>query len=114
MDTHELKSWPREFQQIADGVKRFEVRLDDRGYAVEDSLILNEWDPATKEYTGRKISATVTTILRGRDAESPLYLTGRANGVETSEDHEVVVMGLLLIGYVTGRERATAVPAGIA
>lgn len=43
---HELKTWPEPFAALKDGSKRFELRRDDRGYAVGDLLVLREWDPA--------------------------------------------------------------------
>lgn len=64
MKTHELKTWPKPFQAIADGTKRFEWRQDDREYQVGDFLYLREWDPDASEYTGRSWTAEVTYLLR--------------------------------------------------
>lgn len=63
--THDLKCWPEPFNAIADGTKRFEIRQDDRGFAVGDLLRLQEWDPATGEYSGREQLVHVTRIVRG-------------------------------------------------
>lgn len=41
--THELKSWPNEFEAVRDLRKTFEVRVDDREYKVGDWLLLREW-----------------------------------------------------------------------
>jgi len=73
MATHHLKTWPEFFEGAADGRKPFEVRRDDRGYAVGDTLILQEWEPAWDEpynehparYTGREVTRTVVYVLRG-------------------------------------------------
>jgi ASC-1-like (ASCH) protein len=62
MRTHQLKSWPRYFRDIVSGKKKFEVRLDDRHYAVGDVLILREWDPAKKVHTGRMYPVRVTYL----------------------------------------------------
>ena len=43
MTIHELKIWPQYFDAIASGIKTFEVRKDDRGFAVGDTLVLKEW-----------------------------------------------------------------------
>lgn len=62
MTTHDLKVWPQFFDAVADGVKTFEVRRNDRGFERDDVLVLREWDPATKEYTGQERRALVTYI----------------------------------------------------
>lgn len=43
MTIHELKIGPLYLQQIKEGVKRFEIRKDDRGFKVGDILRLREW-----------------------------------------------------------------------
>ena len=64
---HDLKAWPKPFQAIWDGHKRFEYRLNDRNFQVWDTLRLLEWDPETKRCTGREIEAYVSHILRAPD-----------------------------------------------
>jgi len=63
--THELKCWPPWFQDVQDGKKTFEVRKNDRGYKVGDILMLREWKPETKTYTGRICNVKVTYIMPG-------------------------------------------------
>lgn len=69
---HELKTWPRHFEAAARGEKPFEVRRNDRGFAVGDTLHLREWQPHYFEdgewnhgghYTGREFRARVTFVL---------------------------------------------------
>ena len=55
----EKKVWPEYFQQIVDGKKTFELRLNDFDINEGDILILKEWNPKTKNYTGRMIEKTV-------------------------------------------------------
>lgn len=43
--THELKTWPEFFRAVQSGAKPFEVRKDDRPYAVGDVLQLLEFEP---------------------------------------------------------------------
>jgi len=63
--THELKTWPLYFEAVFMGHKTFEVRKCDRLFEVGDILILKEWYPESKKYTGREIARRVTFILQG-------------------------------------------------
>ena len=69
---HELKILPQYFQEVWDGKKTFELRKDDRNYAVGDKLVLREY--SNGKYTGSAIEVVVTHILRN----CPEY--GLANG----------------------------------
>lgn len=62
---HELKSWPVVFQQVVEGVKTDEFRVNDRGFRTGDILILKEWDISDEAYTGRSVLVTVTCITYG-------------------------------------------------
>ncbi len=55
MQTIKKKTWPDLFEKILNGEKTYEFRLADFNIEPGDKLILEEWDPKTKEYTGRKI-----------------------------------------------------------
>ena len=63
----EKKVWPQYFQKIIDGKKTFELRLADWECNEGDILVLKEWDPETKEYTGRIIEKEVTYIGKTKD-----------------------------------------------
>jgi len=58
------KIWPEYFKLVKSGKKKFELRLDDFDIKEGDTLILEEWNPKTKEYTGRKIEKKVDYILK--------------------------------------------------
>ena len=58
----EKRCWPEYFQAILDGKKAYEVRLNDFEIGEGDVLILREWNPETKEYTGRTIEKKVTYV----------------------------------------------------
>jgi len=58
------KIWPQYFDLVTSGKKKFELRLADFIIQEGDTLILEEWDPGTKEYTGRKIEKTVDYVLK--------------------------------------------------
>ncbi|GIW63432.1 MAG: hypothetical protein KatS3mg091_234 [Patescibacteria group bacterium] len=49
---------------ILSGRKKFELRLNDFKVKPGDILVLEEWDPQKKAYTGRKIKKKVTYVLR--------------------------------------------------
>lgn len=78
---HELKTDTAVFQQSWDGIKTFELRLNDRDFSVGDTLLLRETvyngmemkDGKPFEYTGRAIEQEVCTVLHG-----PIY--GLADG----------------------------------
>lgn len=57
MKTHRIKTLPHPFAALLDGSKTFELRRDDRGYAVGDVLVLCEWDG---RFTGRETVRVVT------------------------------------------------------
>ena len=44
--------------------KNFELRLNDFEIQEGDSLILEEWDPETKQYTGRALERNVTYVAK--------------------------------------------------
>jgi len=66
MATIEKKIWPEYFEAVASGKKKFELRLDDFAVAEGDTLLLKEWDPKTKEYTGRQVKKQVTYVAKFR------------------------------------------------
>lgn len=63
----EKKIWPEFFEKILSGEKKFELRLADFEVKEGDILVLREWDPATKEYTGRTLEKKVTFVLKTKD-----------------------------------------------
>jgi len=65
----EKKVWPEYFQKILNGEKKFELRLADFECKPGDILALKEWDPKTKEYTGRVLEKEVTYVLKTKDVK---------------------------------------------
>ena len=63
----EKKSWPQEFGKILNGDKTFDLRLADFVCKPGDVLVLREWDPETRHYTGRSIEKSVTSVFRTKD-----------------------------------------------
>lgn len=70
---HILKTDPEVFQAVMSGAKTFEIRLNDRGYAVGDVLGLRETKHTGAEmragaplvYTGRECQRFVSRVLTG-------------------------------------------------
>ena len=58
---HNLKISPSYFKDVVKGVKKFEVRLNDRNFKVGDLVVLEEFDK--KGYTGKFINTEITYVL---------------------------------------------------
>jgi len=58
------KTWTKEFNLIKSGKKRFDLRLANFDIQEGDTLILEEWNPETKEYTGRTIEKRVNFVFK--------------------------------------------------
>lgn len=65
MRVHDLKCHPEPFDALASGLKTYELRRDDRGYAVGDELVLRRWCPTDLDYTGEELRVRVTHLTRG-------------------------------------------------
>jgi len=64
MATIEKKIWPDYFDDINSGKKKYELRLNDFEVNEGDTLLLKEWNPAVKDYTGRQMAKKVTYVGR--------------------------------------------------
>ena len=58
------KIWPKYFELINIGKKKFEFRVSDFDIKEGDTMILQEWNPKTKEYTGRTIEKKVDYVFK--------------------------------------------------
>ena len=67
MTRHELKTWPQYFAAVRSGKKRFEIRRNDREFAVGDVLVLREFDPEQDAYTGQVEERQITFLLSEED-----------------------------------------------
>ena len=63
----EKKTWPELFEKIMKGEKTFDLRLADFDCKSGDILILKEYNPKTKKYTGRVLRKRVTFVLKTKD-----------------------------------------------
>ena len=57
---HELKCLPEFFEAVKSGVKKFEIRYNDRGYMVGEGIRLKEYSPVVRKYTGRDLLVEIT------------------------------------------------------
>jgi hypothetical protein len=62
---HKLKTWTEYFEKVLDGSKAFEIRENDRNYKKGDLLLLQEYNPIKKRYTGREVLVKVNYIFYG-------------------------------------------------
>ena len=58
------KVWPEYFQLILNGTKKFELRLADFDLEEGDVLVLEEYEPETKTYTGRTLKKKAKSIIK--------------------------------------------------
>ncbi|MDR3595131.1 DUF3850 domain-containing protein [Clostridium sp.] len=66
MKTHYKKILPQYFEDVINGNKPFELRVNDCNYKVGDTLVLKEFKPKiNEEFTGREISKEITYVLYG-------------------------------------------------
>lgn len=61
--THELKTWPKYFNDVWYGRKKFELRKNDRDFKVGDELWLREYEPITGTYSDYSVYADITYIF---------------------------------------------------
>jgi ASC-1-like (ASCH) protein len=58
------KIWPKYFKMVKSRKKNCELRLADFRIRPGDWLVLEEWDPEKKEYTGRKLRKKVKRVTK--------------------------------------------------
>lgn len=63
------KTWPDLFQKIQNGDKTFDARIDDFDCQEGNILVLEEYDPKTQKYTGRKIEKKITFVLKTKEVK---------------------------------------------
>lgn len=61
------KVWPEYFQKILKGEKKVELRLNDQEYNKGDILILQEYNPKIKQYTGREIKKKISYLIKTKE-----------------------------------------------
>ena len=64
------KCWPEWFEKFCSGERTFELRLADFDLKNDDFLVFEEYNPKTKQYTGRQ--ATFKCKKVEHSAQNPL------------------------------------------
>ncbi|MCX6712669.1 MAG: DUF3850 domain-containing protein [Candidatus Vogelbacteria bacterium] len=65
------KTWPDLFEAVLTGQKKFDLRLADFDAVSGDTLILEEFNPETKTYTGRRVEKRISYVLKFNPANYP-------------------------------------------
>lgn len=96
MNFHTLKIHETPFADLLSGAKTCEIRSDDRGFEVGDTVELKEFDGS---YTGRAIRRTISHIQRGYGLPDGLCVLSYApewipvtERLPTAEDGVVAVL----------------------
>lgn len=90
MNKIEKKIWPEYFQQVLDGKKTYDLRLNDFEINEGDILVLKEWDPNTKDYTGRKLERRVGYVGKCKMDELAQFL-----GEEEAKNKGIQVISII-------------------
>ncbi len=72
MKVHELKTWPQQFAAVNAGIKRWELRRNDRDFETGDLLYLREYNNESDEYTGHHVLAEVLSVMHDFDVPEGL------------------------------------------
>ena len=58
------KTWPKLFSEVKSGKKKFDLRIADFKIKVGDTLVLEEYNPKKKKYTGKKMVKKVKYVMK--------------------------------------------------
>lgn len=94
---HHLKTWPEFYRAVECGVKRFEIRKNDRGFGVGHKIVLQEYDPSASRYTGRQLDFVIDYLTPFLQQEgyvvmgiSPCYTEARPTEPKPQEPRQWV------------------------
>jgi ASC-1-like (ASCH) protein len=62
MSVVEKRIWPQFFELVRSGKKNVELRVADFDVKPGDVIVLREWSPEIKDYTGREIRKKVSFV----------------------------------------------------
>lgn len=107
MKIHELKIYPQYFIEILNGNKTFELRKDDRGFEVGDTLILKEYKTGITDSTGSEKIVVQEAGYTGREIKKTIsYIyKGCANGLGLKTGFSILALkDYIEYGYITDEE----------
>ncbi|TKI70141.1 DUF3850 domain-containing protein [Lysinibacillus mangiferihumi] len=70
--THELDSYPEQFEAIVQGLKTFMCGFNNQSFRVGDKLKINEFNPETILYTGRFVEVRIIYLQEGGANDIPV------------------------------------------
>jgi ParB family chromosome partitioning protein len=69
--THELDSYPEQFEAIVKGLKTFMCGFNNQSFRVGDKLKINEFDPEKILYTGQFVEVRIIYLQEGGENDIP-------------------------------------------
>lgn len=85
---HALKTWPKYFEEIISGRKTFEVRKFDRPFEENDDIVLQEYDPNEKMYTGKECHGKIMYIMADPEfCKKGFCILGIRMGIELPKNY---------------------------
>ena len=87
MSIIEKKIWSEYFDKVLLGKKNFEVRLADFEIKEGDTLLLREFDPKTKKYTGRELKKQVSYVSNTKGMD-------KFHSKEELEKYGLIIIGM--------------------
>jgi hypothetical protein len=76
MVVHNLKLWPQFWVTTTNAIRSFDIRNNDREFEIGDVIRFQEWEPSTRQYTGRECYREITYVLRARDCPAKAITEG--------------------------------------
>lgn len=86
---HELKCWPEFYGKIESGIKNFEIRLNDRRFQEGDTLLIREYVPEKKRYTGRECRREISYMTDFEQKPGYVVLALKGLAAEGRQAHSM-------------------------
>jgi hypothetical protein len=102
MTMHELKCWPEYFQATFIGLKKFDLRRNDRGFKVGDMIKLREYEPPKPQVQGERYAGPIGTYTGRVLHQRICYMLEGVGGSETGVIAPLkgLERGFVILGYM--------------